>query len=444
MTKSNLARWAPLLVLTGIVASCGPAVTPTADSPAPAPAPAPTGPTEPLATCGDLAIRLLGQGAGIHGAIVADTLHMGGAEAPVTCTEPANESLEAGLPIPGGRTEQSQQSQYYLIVIRYTSGNRLYVISIRGDGTACIVDTDDECVAEVTDLPDGFDLEDLPDDVAPTIPAGRTEPELPAATAPAAANPQPRDGATGVAVETLLLSWSAAARAASYDVYWGTGRNLAADADLGTPIATTSTATTIRRPALGTTYYWRVDTKNGQGTTTGNVWSFTTADQAAPPPPGGGGYTPPVVSPPPAATGTPPEAVGGPSPSDGLTGYRTWQTYLQWDASSRATSYDVYFGTSENLAADADWGTPIRTPYTSMVVTSPTSSRLTSGTKQRQLLVGETTYYWRVDREQRSRHHQRQRVVVYHRLGAGGHFVYQRPLPRLRRGGRGFRGGRTK
>ena len=55
-------------------------------------------------------------------------------------------------------------------------------------------------------------------------------------------------------METLLLSWSAAARAASYDVYWGTGRNLAADADLGTPIGTTFTATTIRRPALGTTY----------------------------------------------------------------------------------------------------------------------------------------------------------------------------------------------
>ena len=70
----------------------------------------------------------------------------------------------------------------------------------------------------------------------------------------AASTPQPRDGATGVAVETLLLSWSAAARAASYDVYWGTGRNLAAAADLGTPIGTTFTATTIRRPALGTTY----------------------------------------------------------------------------------------------------------------------------------------------------------------------------------------------
>ena len=313
--RTLVARWAPLLTLTAILAGCGPAVTPTVDAPAPAPTPAPTpAPQEPLATCGDSAIRLLDLGTGIHGAIVADTLHMGGAEAPVTCADPANLSLLADLSIPDDWTAQVQQSQYYLIVIRYPGGNRLYVISRRSDGTSCVVDTNDRCIAQVTELPDGFDLDDLPDDVAPTIPAGRPAPPTvspppdggytppvvpapPAASAPAAAgNPQPRDGATGVAVETLLLSWSAAARAASYDVYWGTGRNLAADADLGTPIATTFTATTIRRPALGTTYYWRVDAKNGQRTTTGSVWSFTTADRAAPPPVApGGGYTPPLI-----------------------------------------------------------------------------------------------------------------------------------------------------
>ena len=304
-----------------------------AASPDPAPAaPAPT-PAEPQATCGDAAIRLLDRSAGIHGAIVADTLHMGGAAAPVTCAEPANLALLARLSIPDDWTAQVQQSQYYLIVIRYPDGNRLYVISRRGDGTSCVVDTNDRCIAQVTELPDGFDLDDLPEDVAPTIPAGRPAPPTvspppgggytppvvpapPAASAPAAAgNPQPRDGAAGVAVETLLLSWSAADRAASYDVHWGREEHLAADAGLGTPIGTTFTATTIRRPgataaerrlAPGTTYYWRVDAKNDQGTTTGSVWSFTTADRAAPPPVApGGGYTPPVVSPPPAEE-TPP------------------------------------------------------------------------------------------------------------------------------------------
>ena len=197
------------LALTLLLAACQQATAPeTAAAPPQTPA-APQVPAEPLATCGDSAIRLLDRSAGIHGAIVADTLHMGGAEAPVTCAEPANLALLARLSIPDDRTAQVQQSQYYLIVIRYPGGNRLYVISRRSDGTSCVVDTNDRCIAQVTELPDGFDLDDLPDDVEPTIPAGRPAPEPPAATdtAPATAgNPQPRDGATGVAVETLLLS----------------------------------------------------------------------------------------------------------------------------------------------------------------------------------------------------------------------------------------------
>ena len=389
--RTLVARWAPLLTLTAILAGCGPAVTPT-DAPAPAPAPTPA---EPRATCDDSAIRLLYRDAGIHGAIVADTLHMGGVEAPVTCADPANLSLEAGLSMPDVYTAQAQQSQYYLIVIRYPGGNRLYVVSRRSDGTTCVVDTNDRCIAQVTDLPADFDLDDLPDDVAPTIPAGRPAPELPATTAPAAAgNPQPRDGATGVAVETLLLSWSAAARAASYDVYWGTGRNLAADAGLGTPIATTFTATTIRRPALGTTYYWRVDAKNDQGTTTGNVWSFTTSDQAAPPPVAlGGGYTPPVVGPPPAEEPLPaaPAAAGNPQPRHGATGVAVEALLLSWSAAARAASYDVYWGTGPNLAADADLGTPLGTTFTATTIRRPGATAA-----ERRLAPG-TTYYWRID-----------------------------------------------
>ena len=274
-------------------------------------------PAKPLATCDDSAIRLLDRDAGIHGAIVADTLHMGGAEAPVTCVAPEDLALLARLSIPDDwmaqvqQPQQSQQSQYYLIVIRYPDRNFLYVVRHR-DGTRCVVNTIDECVARVTVLPVDFNIFDLPPDVPPRPPGDRPSPPPPGesspppggVTAPAAAgNPQPRDGATGVAVETLLLIWSAADRAAGYDVYWGPQKSLAADADLETPIETTFTAVVIRRPgataaerrlALGTTYYWRVDAKNDYGTTKGSVWSFTTA-AGRPRPPGGGGYTPPVV-----------------------------------------------------------------------------------------------------------------------------------------------------
>ena len=299
---------APLLILVGILAgilaSCQPDVISTP--------PEPDSPAKPLATCDDSAIRLLDRSGNIHGAIVADTLHMGGAETPVTCVAPEDLALAARLSIPDDWTaqvQQSQQSQYYLIVIRSPDGNFLYVVSRRVDGTMCVVNTIDECVAQVIVLPEDFELERLPPDVPPLPPEGRPSPPPPGrpsldpppetGSAPAAAgNPQPRDGATGVAVETLLLVWTAADRAAGYDVYWGLQKSLAADADLETPIETTFTAVTIRRPALGTTYYWRVDAKNDYGTTKGSVWSFTTAASppfVPPPPPGGGGYTPPVI-----------------------------------------------------------------------------------------------------------------------------------------------------
>ena len=317
-TGLGSTRWAPLLALTAVLAACE-AVTPEPPA-APAPEPAAR-----QATCVDSAIRLSGRGAGIHGAIVADTLHMGGDTAPATCLEPANQSLEDGLSLPDGRTEQAQQSRYYLIVIRYLGGNRLYVLSRRGDGTTCVVDTNDQCIARVTDLPDDFDLETLPDDVAPTIPAGRPAPptvgpppgddappapgdDTPPGTAPppgggytppvvgpppgdgappaaagtppgAASAPQPSAGATGVTVGGPLLSWAAAPRALSYDVYWG-----AENTDLDTPINTAFNALRIAASAdleADTLYYWRVDAKNEAGVTRGAVWSFTTA--AAPP-----------------------------------------------------------------------------------------------------------------------------------------------------------------
>ncbi|MHC4095531.1 MAG: hypothetical protein ACYSU3_05685 [Planctomycetota bacterium] len=42
-----------------------------------------------------------------------------------------------------------------------------------------------------------------------------------------------------------------------------------------------------------TTYYWRIDEVNDSGTTTGEIWKFTTLMAPPPPPP------PPPPSPPP-------------------------------------------------------------------------------------------------------------------------------------------------
>lgn len=57
------------------------------------------------------------------------------------------------------------------------------------DGTTCIVDLQDTCVASITELPADFDVDDLPADV-PTLPTSREpEPEPPTTGAPTPGSP---------------------------------------------------------------------------------------------------------------------------------------------------------------------------------------------------------------------------------------------------------------
>jgi len=91
-----------------------------------------------------------------------------------------------------------------------------------------------------------------------------------------ASNPSPANGATGVATNTDL-SWTAGTGATSHDVYFGT---TSPGTFRGNQTATTYDTGTM---AEDTTYYWRIDAKNAQGTTTGVVWSFTTAQAGVPP-----------------------------------------------------------------------------------------------------------------------------------------------------------------
>ncbi|MBN1392434.1 MAG: LamG domain-containing protein, partial [Sedimentisphaerales bacterium] len=69
-----------------------------------------------------------------------------------------------------------------------------------------------------------------------------------------------------------------------------------------------------------TIYYWRIDEKNGGGTTTGNLWSFKTVVQL-------------------------PSQAGNPIPADTANDVGIAQD-LSWSAGSGATSHDVYFGTT--------------------------------------------------------------------------------------------------
>jgi hypothetical protein len=97
----------------------------------------------------------------------------------------------------------------------------------------------------------------------------------------AVGNPQPVNGATDVAMATIL-SWTPADNAASYEFYIGTDREVVRHAD-------TNSTEYKGRVARGsesydpgflhgnTTYYWRVDEVDSQGhPTKGPIWSFTT------------------------------------------------------------------------------------------------------------------------------------------------------------------------
>lgn len=109
--------------------------------------------------------------------------------------------------------------------------------------------------------------------VSPPDPAEQTLPGQ-------AINPVPVNGAVDVATDTPL-SWSSGQYADGHEVYLGTGSPLAAG-----DWQSSQTATTFTPAALSgeTTYYWRIDETNADGTTEGVTWSFTTAAAIEPPP----------------------------------------------------------------------------------------------------------------------------------------------------------------
>ncbi|MFH1226939.1 MAG: putative Ig domain-containing protein, partial [Planctomycetota bacterium] len=82
-------------------------------------------------------------------------------------------------------------------------------------------------------------------------------------------SPTPADGATDV-ITTTQLSWAPASGAVSYDVYFGTTTT-----GWSPVINTTGTVYNQGIFNCNIIYYWRVDSKNPVGTTTGNIWSFS-------------------------------------------------------------------------------------------------------------------------------------------------------------------------
>jgi len=109
------------------------------------------------------------------------------------------------------------------------------------------------------------------------IPSGALQPPLKAGGA------DPYNGATDVK-QTIILSWRQGDNAASHQVYFGTDKEAVRSADTTSPEykgakALGSQSHDPGKLSWDTTYYWRVDEVEADGTIQkGNVWSFTTAN----------------------------------------------------------------------------------------------------------------------------------------------------------------------
>ncbi len=127
----------------------------------------------------------------------------------------------------------------------------------------------------------------------------------------------------------------------------------------------TETATTYNPGGLdySTVYNWRVDETGAWGTTTGDVWSFTTQD---PPPP---------------------EPAGSPIPTDQAV-VDLNEIVLSWAAGIGATSHDVYFGTAAEFYGEPPAGDHDSSSFRG----NQTETSYALGT-----LVHDQVYYWRID-----------------------------------------------
>lgn len=99
-----------------------------------------------------------------------------------------------------------------------------------------------------------------------------TEPEVSIAAPVKASTPAPANNATGVSQATGLF-WANGGRATNYAVYFGTDSTPDSSELQGAQGLLSFSPPPL---SANTQYWWRIDARNGTGTTTGDVWTFTT------------------------------------------------------------------------------------------------------------------------------------------------------------------------
>jgi hypothetical protein len=179
-----------------------------------------------------------------------------------------------------------------------------------------------------------------------------------------ATNPTPEDG--GVHADTWVsLGWTAGSTAASHDIYLGEAYQDVAEASPDSNLFRGNQTATFYIAGFpgyaypdglvpGTTYYWRIDEVEADGTTKhkGNVWSFS----------------------------IPPKTAYNPDPADGAQFVGPDNVTLRWTPGFGAKLHTVYFGETFDEVNEATGGAPV-----GVATYNPGA------------LEAEKVYYWRVD-----------------------------------------------
>ncbi len=174
-------------------------------------------------------------------------------------------------------------------------------------------------------------------------------------TVKTATEPNPADG--GIGGPEPLMQWTKGDTAVYHDVYFGTSPELGPD-DYIVRYPWYPWAMYWHVPLFipGTTYYWRIDEVEADGTTiyTGNVWSFLAV----------------------------PLTAHSPDPPDGNKTVLS-DAVFSWGAGATAASHDVYFGTNRADVAAGTGGT--------------LKSNQMEDTYNPKGLENGTAYFWRID-----------------------------------------------
>jgi hypothetical protein len=211
---------------------------------------------------------LIGFNAGCNGASSVESGSSSSTPKPVLVTNSATDITLTSAVLNGRINPNGIQTSAYFKFGTGSANNNTFLQSI-GDGTAnvfvseALSDLSAETqykfkLAATNSLGTFFGSEISFRTVTPSV--------APALTS----GPVPDDETTSIPIIGIRLGWSRTIGASSYDVYFGSTNPPSFQANIN--------PTSFSLPTLqySTVYYWRVDSKNSIGTTTGIVWSFAT------------------------------------------------------------------------------------------------------------------------------------------------------------------------